>query len=131
MRKILIVGSGSLSLLGRRVDWCNPGLAGIAFPEGDAKAQLAAYFSLRRGWFFGSGHFREQLLKLLARWPVRIEKANGYHGPQAQRLAEKRARALIRAVLERFWPRFGDPAAGLQGRLAQRAVERRRSRRKR
>ena len=71
-----------LGLLERRVDWRNPRLAGTAFPEGDGKPQLAVYSSLRRGWFFGSEHFREKLLKMLARRPVRIEKANGYHGPQ-------------------------------------------------
>ena len=72
------------------------------FPEGDGKPQLAVYSSLRRGWFFGSEHFREQLLKMLARRPVRIEKANGYHGPQLSDYAEKRARALIREALEHF-----------------------------
>jgi hypothetical protein len=91
-----------LGLLERRVDWRNPRLAGTAFPEGDGKPQLAVYSSLRRGWFFGSEHFREQLLKMLARRPVRIEKANGYHGPQLSDYAEKRARALIREALEHF-----------------------------
>ena len=39
---------------------------------------------------------------MLARRPARIEKANGYHGPQLSDNAEKRARALIRAALEHF-----------------------------
>jgi hypothetical protein len=46
--------------------------------------------------------FREELLKMLAKRPTRIEKANGYHGPQLSDYAEKRARALIRGALEHF-----------------------------
>jgi hypothetical protein len=33
---------------------------------------------------------------------ARIEKANGYHGPQLKDYAEKQARELIRAALEHF-----------------------------
>ena len=76
--------------------------AGTTFPEGDGRPQLAVYSSLRRGWFFGSEEFREKLLKLLARRPRRIKKANGYYGPQLHDHAEKRARELIRAALEHF-----------------------------
>ena len=91
-----------LHLLERRVDWRNPRRAGTTFPEGDGQPQLAVYSSLRRGWLFGSEHFREKLLRRLAKRPTRIEKANGYHGPQLNDYAEKRARALIRAALEHF-----------------------------
>ncbi|MGA7213264.1 MAG: hypothetical protein WBX20_03570 [Terrimicrobiaceae bacterium] len=91
-----------LRLLERRVDWRNPRRAGTTFPEGDGQPQLAVYSSLRRGWLFGSEHFREKLLRRLAKRPTRMEKANGYHGPQLNDYAEKRARALIRAALEHF-----------------------------
>jgi putative transposase len=91
-----------LDLLERRVDWRNPRLAGTTFPEGDGKPKLAVYSSLRRGWFFGSESFREKLLKMLAKRPGRIEKANGYHGPQLNDYAEGRARAILRAALEHF-----------------------------
>ena len=70
--------------------------------EGDGKPELAVYSSLRRGWFFGSEEFREKLLGMLAKRSARIEKANGYHGPQLNDYAEKRARELIRAALEHF-----------------------------
>ncbi len=60
------------------------------------------YSSLRRGWFFGSEKFREKLLRMLAKRPARIEKANGYYGPQLNDYSEKRARGLIRAALEHF-----------------------------
>jgi putative transposase len=91
-----------LGLLERRVDWRNPRLAGTTFPAGDGKPELAVYSSLRRGWFFGSERFRDKLLKMLAKRPGRIEKANGYHGPQLNDYAERRARRLIRAALEHF-----------------------------
>ena len=91
-----------LGLLEQRVDWRNPRLAGTTFPEGNGQPQLAVYSSLRRGWLFGSEHFREKLLRMLAKRPTQIEKANGYHGPQLSDYAEKRARALIRAGLEHF-----------------------------
>jgi hypothetical protein len=65
-------------------------------------ASFCVYSSLQRGWFFGSEHFREELLKMLAERPVRIEKANGYYGPQLNDYAERRAKALIRAALEQF-----------------------------
>ncbi len=39
---------------------------------------------------------------MLANRPTQIEKANGYHGPQLNDYAEKRARPLIRAGLEHF-----------------------------
>ena len=60
------------------------------------------YSSLRRGWFFGSETFREKLLGMLAKRSGEIEKANGYHGPQLNDNAERRARGLIRAALEHF-----------------------------
>jgi hypothetical protein len=65
-------------------------------------ASFCVYSSLQRGWFFGSEHCREELLKMLAERPVRIEKANGYYGPQLNDYAERRAKALIRAALEQF-----------------------------
>ncbi|HEY5743844.1 MAG TPA: hypothetical protein VIS99_15045 [Terrimicrobiaceae bacterium] len=55
-----------------------------------------------RGWLFGSERLREQLLKMLAKRPARIENANGYHGPQLSDYEEQRARALVRAALEHF-----------------------------
>ena len=91
-----------LDLLERRVDWRSPRQAGTTFAEGDGKPQLAVYSSLHRGWFFGSESFREKLLKMLAKRPTRIEKANGYHGPQLNDYAEKRAGDLIGAALEHF-----------------------------
>jgi REP-associated tyrosine transposase len=91
-----------LGLLEKRVDWRSPRLAGTIFPEGEGRPQLAVYSSLRRGWLFGSERFREKLLKMLARRPTPIEKANGYHGPQLNDYAEKRAQALLRAGLEYF-----------------------------
>ena len=91
-----------LSLLERRVDWRSPRLAGTSFAESDGKPELAVYSSLRRGWFFGSEKFREKLLRMLAKRPARIEKANGYYGPQLNDYSEKRARGLIRAALEHF-----------------------------
>jgi hypothetical protein len=39
---------------------------------------------------------------MLAKRPARIEKANGYHGPQLSDYAEKRALGLIRAAVEHF-----------------------------
>jgi hypothetical protein len=72
------------------------------FPKVMAKPELAVYSSLRRGWFFGSERFREKLLKMLAKRPGRIEKANGYHGAQLHDYAERRAHGLIRAALEQF-----------------------------
>jgi putative transposase len=91
-----------LGLLEQRVDWGHPRQAGTTFPVGSGHARLAVYSSLRRGWFFGSERFREELLKMLAKRASRIEKANGYHGPQLSDYAEKRARALIQAALEHF-----------------------------
>ncbi len=84
------------------MDWGHPRLAGTTFPEDDGKPKLAVHSSLRRGWFFGSERFREQLLRMLAKRPARIEKANGYHGAQFNDYAERRARRLMRAALEHF-----------------------------
>jgi hypothetical protein len=50
------------------------GWTGTTFPEGDGKPQLAVYSSLRRGWFFGSEHFREELLKMLAKRPRELRR---------------------------------------------------------
>ena len=58
---------------------------------------------------------------VLAKRPTRIEKANGYHGPQLNDYAEKRARGAHSSRLGTLWHRSGDPATGSQGRLAQRA----------
>ena len=91
-----------LKVLGKRVDWRNPGKAGATFAEGEGKPELAVHSALRRGWFFGSQKFREKLLKLLKKRDARIQKANGYHGPQLHDYGEKRACALIRAGLEHF-----------------------------
>ncbi len=91
---------GTVFGLERRVDW--PRLADTTFPEDDGKPKFAVHSSLRRGWFFGSERFREQLLRMLAKRPARIEKANGDHGAQFNDYAERRALALIRAALEHF-----------------------------
>jgi hypothetical protein len=45
---------------------------------------------------------RTSLPKLLAKRAARIEKANGYHGPQLNDYVEKRTRDLIRAALDHF-----------------------------
>ena len=95
-----------LSLLERRVDWRNPRRAGTTFPESDGQPQLAVYSSLRRGWLFGSEKFREKLLRRLAKRPARIEKANGYYGPQLNDYAENgRAASFGRPwnTLGRIW----------------------------
>jgi putative transposase len=109
-----------LSLLERRVDWRNPRLAGTSFPDGDGKPELAVSSSLRRGWLFASERFREKLLRMLAKRAGRIEKANGYHGPQLNDYGEKRAGALIRAALEHFGTDLPNAPTGAQGRLAER-----------
>ncbi len=93
---------GTVFGLERRVDWRHPRVAGTTFPEDDGKPKLAVHSSLRRGWFFGSERFREQLLRMLAKRPARIEKANGDHGAQFNDYAERRARRLMRAALEHF-----------------------------
>ena len=111
-----------LDLLERRVDWHNPRLAGTTFPEGNGQPQLAVYSSLCRGWLFGSEHFREKLLRMLAKRPTRIEKANGYHGPQLNDFAEKARSGTHSGSPGTLWHRSRDPAAGSQGRLAKRAA---------
>lgn len=91
-----------LGLLEKRVDWRKPVDVGTSFPAGEGKPDLAVYSALRRGWLFGSQKFREEMLGLVEKRKKRIQKANGYHGPQLHDHGEKRARRLISAGLAHF-----------------------------
>jgi len=91
-----------LKMLEKRVDWEKPGEAGAVFREGAGQPELAVFATLRRGWVLGSQEFRESMLKLLEKAGKKMEKANGYHGPQLHDHGERRARGLIEAGLKVF-----------------------------
>ena len=59
--------------------------------------------------------FREKLLGMLAKRPPRIEKTNGYHRPQLNDYAEKRARAYSGSA-RTLRNGSGNVVAGTQGR---------------
>lgn len=85
--------------LERSVDWRNPTQAGVVFSSEKRRPELSVHAALRRGWFFGSQSFKENLL---AKLKIKLAEggkrhANGYHGPEikdhGQALAEKLADA--------------------------------------
>jgi hypothetical protein len=70
--------------LERSVDWGNPTQAGLVFSSEQRRPELSVHAALRRGWFFGSQAFRENLM---AKLKIKLEdggrrSANGYHGPE-------------------------------------------------
>ena len=85
--------------LERSVDWGNPTQAGVVFGSEQRRPELSVHAALRRGWFFGSQAFRENLM---AKLKIKLElaavrTANGYHGPEikdhGQAVAERLASA--------------------------------------
>jgi putative transposase len=85
--------------LERSVDWGNPTQAGLVFSSEQRRPELSVHAALRRGWFFGSQAFRENLM---AKLKMMLEeggrrRANGYHGPEikdhGQAVAERLATA--------------------------------------
>jgi REP element-mobilizing transposase RayT len=78
--------------LERSVDWANPTQAGLVFSSEQRRPELSVHAALRRGWFFGSQAFRDNLM---AKLKSKLEAggkhiANGYHG---QAVAESLATA--------------------------------------
>lgn len=85
--------------LERSVDWGNPTQAGVVFSSEQRRPELSVHAALRRGWFFGSQSFRENLM---AKLKLKLAeggkgRANGYHGPEVKdhgkAMAEKLADA--------------------------------------
>ena len=70
--------------LERSVDWGDPTQAGVVSSSEQRRPELSVHAALRRGWFFGSQAFRENLMAKLKSKLDEGEKrsANGYHGPE-------------------------------------------------
>lgn len=70
--------------LERSVDWGNPTQAGVVFSSEQRRPELSVHAALRRGWFFGSQSFKENLM---AKLKIKLaeggkRRANGYYGPE-------------------------------------------------
>jgi putative transposase len=102
-----------LEVLEERVDWDQPGRAGLEFRQGEGEPEVALRTALRRGWFFGGQAFREKLLGLvggrLAQGALR--RSDGYSGEEVQEHGEQRAERLLAAGLQVL----GLDAEGLRG----------------
>ena len=85
-----------LAGLERSVDWANPTQAGVVFSSAQREPELSVHAALRRGWFFGSQAFRENLMaKLKSKLGEGGRKpANGYHGPEVNDHQSARAERL-------------------------------------
>lgn len=90
--------------LERRVDWGNPTQAGVVFSSAQREPELSVHAALRRGWFFGSQAFRENLMaKLRAKLEEDGRKrANGYNGPEVNDHQSSMAEKLVLAGCEYF-----------------------------
>jgi hypothetical protein len=85
--------------LERSVDWANPTQAGLVFSSEQRRPELSVHAALRRGWFFGSQAFRENLmakLKMMLEEGGR-QSANGYHGPEIKDHGQAVAESLATA----------------------------------
>lgn len=91
-----------LRLLETRIDWENPHTAGIEFREGESDTRLAVRTTLRRGWYFGTEIFREQLLKMVGKKVSAgsNRRENGYSGMEVLEHDEQRAERLLVVGLE-------------------------------
>jgi hypothetical protein len=86
-----------LGLLEKSVDWKKPSDAGLSFPEGEGKPDLAIHSALCRGWLFGSQAFRERMLRFLARNLASGGKRreDGYRGAEIRDHGIQRAHSII------------------------------------
>ena len=85
--------------LEQSVDWANPTQAGLVFASEQRQLDLAVHAALRRGWFFGSQVFRENLM---AKLKSKLDeggrlRANGYHGPEIKEHGQEMADRLASA----------------------------------
>lgn len=85
--------------LERSVDWGNPTQAGVVFGSEQRRPELSVHAALRRGWFFGSQAFRENLM---AKLKIKLEQggvrtANGYNGPEIKDHGQAVAERLVSA----------------------------------
>jgi REP element-mobilizing transposase RayT len=93
-----------LTGLERSVDWANPTQAGVVFSSAQREPELSVHAALRRGWFFGSQAFRENLMaKLKTKLGEEGRKrANGYNGPEVNDHQSAMAERLAVAGCEYF-----------------------------
>ena len=70
--------------------------------EGAGKPKLAVYSSLQRGWFFGSQHFKEQLLERLKGIVPQKKPGGRIDATLRKDHGERRGNELIRAGLTVF-----------------------------
>jgi hypothetical protein len=99
--------------LERSVDWGDPTQAGLVFSSEERRPELSVHAALRRGWFFGSQAFRENLM---AKLKVKLEEggrrsANGYHGPEIKDHGHEVAERLATAGCGYFGRRDEDLGA--------------------
>jgi REP element-mobilizing transposase RayT len=88
----------------RNVDWGNTTKAGVGFSSEQSRPNLSLHVALRRGWFFGSQAFRENLM---AKLRIKLEEggrqsANGYHGPEIKDHGQAAAERLASAGCDYF-----------------------------
>lgn len=100
--------------LERSVDWADPTRAGVVFSAARGEPELSVHAALRRGWFFGSQAFRENLM---AKLKAKLEeggrkRANGYHGPEVHDHHDARAERLATVGCE-FFGLTGEALRGL------------------
>ena len=96
--------------LERSVDWGNPTQAGVVFGSEQRRPDLSVHAALRRGWFFGSQAFRENLMSKLK---IKLDeggrlKANGYNGPEIKDHGQDVAERLAAAGCEYFELKEGE-----------------------
>ena len=102
-----------LKLLEERVDWEQPGTAGLEYRAGEGEPQLAMRTALRRGWFFGGQAFREKMLGLVGGKVSGggLKRSDGYVGEEVRQHGQQRAEQILSAGFSAGSGR-GDPALG-------------------
>jgi putative transposase len=102
-----------LEVLEERIDWEQPGRAGVEFRKGEGEPEVALRTALRRGWFFGGQAFREKLLGLVGGrlGQGELRRSDGYSGKEVREHGEQRAERLLAAGLQVL----GVDAEGLRG----------------
>gem|GEM_PF-1759269 len=92
-------GLGSLGLRGTVAGRCAIPLP----PRGDgglAAEGQTLHSALKRGWYFGTGAFREKLLGLAPGLIGKRKAGADYHGSEGRDHMEKQAEAIVRRALE-------------------------------
>ncbi len=91
-----------LEVLEQRVDWGDPGRAGVELRRGEGEPEVALRTALRRGWFFGGQAFREKLMGLVGQRLEQgaLQRSDGYGGQEVQEHGQQRAEKLLASGLQ-------------------------------